>query len=128
MTSNKTRSASNQTFYTHVSNILFNKEIFMFFNFSNPKENKHERVKKAGILILVIIPKLLMKIDNTPITKILNIINGKIILFRFFIEFIIPFMMKNKRKYQIIISGKTKRYLLSSNCHGKGPIKAYIKD
>lgn len=100
----------------------------MFFILLNPSGNKHERAKKADILSLVIIPKLLMKIDNTPITKILKMINGKIILFRFFTEFIIPLVMKNKRKYQRIISGRTKRYLLSSNCHGKGPMKAYIKD
>ena len=53
----------------------------MLFNFSKPKGNKHKSEIKAGILILVITPKLVIKRAKTAKIKPLKITTGKITLY-----------------------------------------------
>ena len=83
----------------------------MLFNFSKPKGSKHKSEIKAGILILVITPKLVIKRAKTAKIKPLKITTGKITLYFVLNDSIIPLTIKNKKNHQAITSGKAKKCL-----------------
>ena len=86
---------------------MFKKGILIYFNFSKPNGIKQKRVIKLGIRILVIIPKLGINKAKTPNDIILKTNRDKAICFRFKV-INAPFIIKNSKKYQGMISSKTK--------------------
>ena len=88
----------------------------------------HKRARKAEILILVMMPKLLIKRANTPKTIPLKISRGRTILFPVLIDTTTPLAMKNNSSHQASTSGTENRCLSFVKVHGKGPRRTPTKD
>jgi len=86
-----------------------------------PSGAKQKRDIKAGILILVVMPKLAIKTESTLNNNILKKSRVKACDL---IGFFIPFIIKNIEKYKRMVSGKIRKCLKYLICQGKGPNEA----